>query len=81
MASQEAGTISVKVVPDVSGIEPAVRAELARIRGLFPAEVGRHELADVITEAHIPPELSNAELADFLIDKFVILRRLRADQS
>lgn len=70
----EIGTATVKVVPDLSGMEPAIRAELERIAGLL-ADVERDELAEALRaecgDMYTDPEI----VADRLLERFVIRRR------
>lgn len=76
----EVGTLTVKVIPDVSGMEQIIMAELDRISAEL-GQVNRDELAHALTETGRTTTDSHRDLADSLLQRFVIIRRREPDAS
>lgn len=76
------GGVTVKVHADVSGIEPAVRAEFDRIgAALRIGQVAVEELADalrgLVGDMYNDPEIVAADL----LQQFVIVKRKQPDEE
>lgn len=71
-----AGTLTVEIVPDVSQMEPAIRAELDRI-GAAIGQIRHEELAAVLAEEILPvyAPIDTSFVASKLLERFVILRK------
>ena len=74
MAKAAVGEVTVKVVPDITGMEPAIRAELDRI-GAAIGQVDRDELAAMLGDAGLTRGVHPKVLADRILERFVVFRR------
>ena len=76
------GTVRVKVEPDVSAIEPAIKAELERLFKKITRDELAAEIAVIGGELADGGAVNAVRIADKLLERFVVIKRgSKAEES